>query len=58
MPRYIISRGEYVVYNITTEADGEDAAIRFVKDTSIHNERWRDCDPLWHDVLYQCEGEI
>jgi len=56
MPRYIISRGEYVVHNIIIEADDEDAAIDIAKDTSIHDERWRDCGPIGHDVLYQCEG--
>ncbi|MEI4232992.1 hypothetical protein [Roseovarius sp. D22-M7] len=28
MPRYIISRGEYVVHNIIIEADDEDVAVR------------------------------
>ena len=56
MPRYIISRGEYVVHNIIIEADDEDAAVQIAKDTSIHDERWRDCGPVGHDVLYQCEG--
>ncbi|WP_185020867.1 hypothetical protein [Histidinibacterium lentulum] len=58
MPRYIISRGEYVVHNIVIEAGNEDAAVQIAKVASIHDERWRDCGPLGHDVLYQCEGEV
>lgn len=57
MTKYIISRGEYVVYNIIIEAEDEDAAIQVAKETSVHDERWRDCGPIGHSVLYQCEGD-
>lgn len=57
MPRYIISRGEYVVHNIVIEAEDENTAIAAAKEMSIDDERWQDCGPLGHDILHQCEGE-
>lgn len=57
MTRYIISRGEYVVHNITIEAEDEDSAVQIARETSFHDERWCECGPLGHDTLYQCEGE-
>lgn len=56
MKKFIISRGEVVVHNIIIEAEDEEAAETAAKEVPLDDERWSECGPLGHDVLYQCEG--
>lgn len=56
MTKFIISLGEYVVHNIVIEAADEDAAEAAAKDIPVDDERWRECQPIRLDVLYESEG--
>lgn len=51
MTKYIISSGEYVVYNIIIEAK--------TKMPPFSRQRNIDpvCGPIGHSILYQCEGD-